>query len=207
MRARAARRFWNMKKKFKFLAADVAECAMFVALMTVCTLFVQIPFYPVPLTFQTVTGVLAGLLLGKTKGALSMACYCLLGLVGAPVFSGLGGGIYSVFKPTFGYILGFIASAYVAGLISGKGKGFSRYALAAFAAFLADYIFGIAYFAVIWQFWLKMPDLGHYVVIYNLLYMPKDFVLCGLAALLAYKVAPIIKRGKPAKALKENAPQ
>ncbi len=198
-----------MKPKTKHMAIDIAECAIFVALMTVCTLFVQIPFYPVPLTFQTVISVLAGLLLGRNKGMVSMACYCLLGLVGAPVFSGFGGGIYSVLKPTFGYILGFIASAYVAGLIAGRGKGILRYMIAAIAAFLVNYAVGIPYFAFIWHFWLKMPDLGNYIVIYNLLYMPKDFVLCVLAALLACKVAPLIRRGKPSarNSLQENLPQ
>lgn len=193
-----------MKSKVKYIAADVAECAVFVALMAICTLFVQIPFYPVPLTFQTVISVLAGLLLGKNKGTLSMACYCLLGLVGAPVFSGFGGGVYSVFKPTFGYILGFIAAAYVAGLISDRG-GLARNMVAALAAFAADYIFGITYFALIWHFWLEMPDLGHYIVIYNVLYMPKDIILSLLAAILAFKVSPLIRHRK--NNLKGNLPQ
>lgn len=193
-----------MKPKVRYLAADIAECAIFVALMTVCTLFVQIPFYPVPLTFQTVISVLAGLLLGKNKGAVSMACYCLLGLVGAPVFSGFGGGVYSVCKPTFGYILGFIASAYLAGLISNKG-GFARNIIGALAAFAADYIFGIAYFAIIWHFWLEMPDLGHYIILYNVLYMPKDFILSLLAAMLAFKVSPLIRHRK--NGIKQNLPQ
>lgn len=193
-----------MKPKVKYLATDIAECAVFVALMTVCTLFVQIPFYPVPLTFQTVISVLAGLLLGKNKGAVSMACYCLLGLVGAPVFSGFVGGVYSIFKPTFGYVLGFILSAYIAGLISERG-GLGLNIVASIVAFIADYILGIAYFAIIWQYFLKMPDLWNYIVLYNLLYMPKDLVLCVLAAILACKVAPFIKPAKSKS--KKNLPQ
>ena len=192
-----------MKSK-KHIAADIAECAVFVALMAVCTLFVQIPFYPVPLTFQTVISVLAGLLLGWKKGIASMACYCLLGLVGVPVFSGFSGGIYSVFKPTFGYILGFIVSAFVGGYIGGNG-GLARNIIAAVAAFAANYSVGILYFALIWQFWLKMPDLLNYIVLYNLLYMPKDLVFSVLAAILACKVAPIIRPKN--KNTKENLPQ
>ena len=193
-----------MKSTVKHLAADVAECAVFVALMTVCTLFIQIPFYPVPLTFQTVLSVLAGLLLGKNKGAVSMACYCLLGLVGAPVFSGFSGGIYSVLKPTFGYILGFIFAAFVAGYIGGNG-GIVRSIVAALAAFAADYILGISYFCLIWHFWLRMPDLWNYVVLYNLIYMPKDIVLCILAAVLACKVAPFVSNRK--RSVNKNLPQ
>lgn len=193
-----------MKSKFKFIASDIAECAVFVALMVICTLFIQIPFYPVPLTFQTVISVLAGLLLGWKKGMVSMVCYCLLGLIGAPVFSGFSGGIYCVLKPTFGYILGFIISAYLAGLISGKG-GLWRYILAALVAFAANYAVGIAYFALIWHYWLQMPDLGNYIILYNVLYMPKDFILSGLASILACKVAPLIKPKK--KNIIENLPQ
>ena len=193
-----------MKSKFKYVAADIAECAIFVALMAVCTLFVQIPFYPVPLTFQTVISVLAGLLLGKKKGMVSMACYCLLGLIGAPIFSGFSGGVYCVLKPTFGYIVGFIFSAFVAGYIGGNG-GIVRYIIAALAAFTVECIFGIFYFSVIWHFYLKMPDLWHYIVLYNLIYMPKDIVLCILAAILACKVLPLIRRRS--RSTEKNLPQ
>ena len=192
-----------MKSK-RYIAADIAECAVFVALMVICTLFVQIPFYPVPLTFQTVISVLAGLLLGWKKGVVSMACYCLLGLIGVPVFSGFSGGIYSVLKPTFGYVLGFIISALVAGYIGGNG-GFVRYISGALTALMANYAVGVSYFALIWQFWLKMPDLCNYIVLYNLLYIPKDLILSVLAAVLACKVAPLIRPKN--KNIKQNLPQ
>lgn len=184
-----------MNSKVKFFAVDIAECAIFVALMTVCTLFVQIPFYPVPLTLQTVISVLAGLLLGKFKGMVSMACYCLLGLVGAPIFSGFSGGVYSVFKPTFGYIPGFIVCAFVAGYVGGNGK-IARYIIGALAGVFADYILGICHFALIWHFYLKMPYVWNNIIVYNLIYMPKDLVLSILAALLACKVVPKIRRRK-----------
>lgn len=181
----------------KLLSVDIAECAIFVAMMCIFTLFVKIPFYPVPLTFQTVISVLAGLLLGWKKGAISMAVYCFMGLIGIPVFSGFSSGFAYVLQPTFGYILGFIAAAAVAGLIAGNAKlPFWRYIVAALAAFAVNYIVGIPYFALIWQYYLKSENLGYYVVYWNLLYMPKDAVLCVLAALLAWRVLPYIDRGR-----------
>ena len=72
------------KISVKLVAADIAECALFVALMTAGA-NISIPFFPVPLTFQTVLSVLAGLLLGWRKGAISMAVYCAAGLIGIPV--------------------------------------------------------------------------------------------------------------------------
>ena len=90
----------------RHIATDIAECAFFIVLMVAAT-YIQIPFPLVPLTFQTVVSVLAGLMLGAKKGIISMAVYCFMGLVGLPVFTA-GGGIVYVLKPSFGYILGAI---------------------------------------------------------------------------------------------------
>ena len=174
------------------LAADIAECAVFVALM-VAGAYVTIPFPLVPLTFQTVISVLAGLLLGAKKGAISMAVYCFTGLIGIPVFAA-GGGIFYVLKPSFGYILGFILSAFVAGIISGKrGLPVWRYVVGGVAAFLADYAVGIPY-CIVAAHLLGVSDLAGLLVTGNLVYMPKDLVLCVLAGLLAWRVLPVIDR-------------
>ncbi len=182
-----------MKKQIaKFIAADVAECALFVALM-VAAAYVQIPFPLVPLTFQTVISVLAGLLLGWKKGAISMAVYCFLGLIGIPVFSA-GGGIFYVLKPSFGYILGFILSAAVAGIIAnGKKHTFLRCVIAAMSAFLADYAIGIPYCLVAAHL-TGTENLLNLFLAGNLAYMPKDAVLSFIAAVVAFKVMPVICR-------------
>ncbi len=194
------------KDKVKILAADIAECALFVTLMCVFTLFVKIPFWPVPLTFQTVISVTAGLTLGWKKGAISMAVYCFMGLVGIPVFTGFSGSILYVLQPTFGYIIGFIFSAAVAGLIAGKSSlPLWRYILAAVAAFLVNYLIGIPYFAFIWQFHLQNDDLAHYVLVWNVLYMPKDLVLCILSGVLAKIILPAINKGRSK--LKRSEPE
>lgn len=180
----------------KSYAKDIAETAVFVALMVVGA-WVQLPFYPVPLTFQTVIAVLSGILLGSKKGAAAMLVYFFMGFVCfIPVFSdhSLSGFAYAM-KPSFGYIPGFILSALVGGLIAGRGNcTFRRYALAAVAAFLSDYAVGVPYFAAAWKYLLHGTGLGAAIVTYNLLYMPKDFVLSVLGALLAYRLAPASRR-------------
>jgi biotin transport system substrate-specific component len=181
------------KVNSKLVAVDLAECAIFVALMVAGT-YIQIPFPLVPLTFQTVFAVLAGLLLGWKKGAIALSVYMIMGLIGIPVFSG-GGGIYYVVKPSFGYIIGFIFSAAVSGMFYTKQKKLWQYILLALGGFLIDYIFGITYFIAVWQLTGK-ADLGKYIVSYNLAYMPKDVALCILAAVLAWKVVPIINKGR-----------
>ena len=184
------------KANAKLIAADIAECALFVALMTAGA-NISIPFFPVPLTFQTVLSVLAGLLLGWKKGAVSMIVYCVAGLIGIPVFTNLGAGFAYVFRPTFGYVIGFILSAITAGLLVRRsGLPFWRYAVAAVVAFAVNYAVGLPYFALIWQFYLHSPDLGKYVIEFNVLYMPKDLALCLLAAVLAWRVLPHIRKGR-----------
>lgn len=182
----------TMKNKAKFMASDIAECAIFIVLMVAGT-FIQIPLPFMPLTFQTVISVLAGLLLGWKKGIISMAVYCFMGLVGLPVFTG-GGGFAYVLKPSFGYILGFIAAAGVGGAIVGRGKPSARrYILAALAAFLVDYIIGIPY-CIVAAHLLGVEDLTHLFIYSNLIFMPKDAALSILGALLAKSVSPYIRR-------------
>ena len=72
------------------LSARIAECALFIVLMVVSA-FIRIPIPYVPITFQTVVAVLAGLLLGAKWGAASVAIYVFMGLLGLPVFRAGGG--------------------------------------------------------------------------------------------------------------------
>ena len=135
------------------VAADLAKCAIFVVLMIVSA-FIKIPFPLVPLTFQTVVAVLAGLLLGPLYGTAAVGVYIFMGLIGLPVFTS-GGGFAYVVQPTFGYILGFAAAAFVAGALCGRGKAaqitLRGALLASVAGFLVNYIVGVPYFLLIWH--------------------------------------------------------
>ena len=124
-----------------------------------------------------------------------MLVYAFMGLVGLPVFSG-GGGFFYVVKPSFGYIIGFIFSAFTAGIISGrKGLPFWRYLVGALAAFLVDYAVGIPY-CIVAAHLNGVSDLAKILITGNLIFMPKDAVLCSLAAILAWRVLPYIDRGR-----------
>lgn len=80
---------------------SLVYCALFTALIAVGA-FIKIPIPVVPFTLQYLFTMLAGILLGS----LSVLAYMILGLIGLPIFSE-GGGIGYVFKPSFGYIIGF----------------------------------------------------------------------------------------------------
>jgi biotin transport system substrate-specific component len=63
---------------------------------------------------------MAGILLGRWWGGISMALYAGLGIAGVPWFNGWAGGIAHVAGPTGGYIIGFILAALLTGHFSDK---------------------------------------------------------------------------------------
>ena len=178
------------------VAAELAKCAIFVVLMIVSA-FIRIPFPLVPLTFQTVVAVLAGLLLGPLYGTAAVGVYIFMGLIGLPVFTS-GGGFAYVVQPTFGYILGFAAAAFVAGALCGRGKAaqitLRGALLASVAGFLVNYLVGVPYFLLIWHFYMHNGGVWQAAVTYNLIYLPKDLALCLLAGFLAWRVRPLLDR-------------
>lgn len=70
---------------------------------------------PVPVTFQTFATAIILLWLGPRLGSWVIAAYIGLGLIGLPVFA-TGSGLAYVMKPTFGYLLGFLAGFLMANL-------------------------------------------------------------------------------------------
>jgi biotin transport system substrate-specific component len=80
------------------------------------------PLSPVPVTLQVAAVLLAGLMLGPRWGAWSVVQYIGLGLLGAPVFAMGTGGPGVVSHPSFGYLLAFVAAAYVTGAISSRSS-------------------------------------------------------------------------------------
>ena len=171
----------------------LAQCALFVVLMVVAA-FIRIPFPLVPLTFQTAVAVSAGLLLGPAAGAASMGVYLFMGLLGLPVFAG-GGGFAYVLELTFGYLLGFVAAAFVAGAVRGGGRlTFARAAMAALAGCAVNYLVGVPYFVVIWHFYMQNGGLWRAVLLYNVAYLPKDIALCFLAAAAVRAVRAALSR-------------
>ena len=133
------------------------------AILTAIGARIAVPLPLVPFTLQTMFCMLAGLLLGPKYGAASQAFYMMMGLVGIPVFTG-GGGLSSIFMPSFGYVVGFVACAWITGTVSlklaGKGRAPStwEYLASALAGIAAVYIFGLLHLYVIVNFW--MPGNG-----------------------------------------------
>jgi len=82
---------------------------------------IPLPFSPVPVTGQTFAVLLVGALLGSRRGALSLLAYLAEGAVGLPVFAGGGSGLPWLLGPTGGYLVGFVAAAFVTGWLTERG--------------------------------------------------------------------------------------
>ncbi len=108
---------------------------------------IRIPLWPVPVTAQTLGVVLAGALLGSKRGAAAMAAYIVQGAAGLPFFAGGNYGITALFGPTGGYLLGFVAAAYVVGLLTERGwnGSFTKIIAAMLAGHLTVLVFGVAW--------------------------------------------------------------
>jgi biotin transport system substrate-specific component len=104
-----------------------------------------IPIQPVPITMQTLAVLLVGSTLGATRGALSMALYLALGLVGLPVYSEGASGPAVLFGATGGYIIGFVFAAALTGWLAQRNwdKKFLGAAVSFSAGTIVIFAFGL----------------------------------------------------------------
>ena len=79
---------------------------------------IRIPFYPVPMTMQTLVVLIIGISFGWKLGLTTVSLYLIEGIIGLPVFSGTpekGVGLIYFTGPTMGYLLGFLIAVYISG--------------------------------------------------------------------------------------------
>lgn len=130
----------------KDLALVAAGVAVVAALAQV-----EIPMWPVPITGQTLGVMLVGAALGFRRGTMALVSYMALGLAGLPVFAGFTGSLATLGKPSFGFIIGFIATAAVVGALA--ERRWDRRPALAIALFglasLIPFAFGIPYMAAV----------------------------------------------------------
>ena len=79
---------------------------------------IKIPFYPVPMTMQTLVVLMIGIAFGWKLGLATISLYLFEGIIGLPVFSGTpekGVGLIYFTGPTMGYLIGFLVAVYFSG--------------------------------------------------------------------------------------------
>ena len=95
---------------------------------------VSIPFYPVPMTLQTLVVLALGLAYGWRLGVATVALYLLEGALGLPVFTGTpdkGLGLAYMLGGTGGYLMGFLPAVAIAGWLGERGWDRSPWTTAA----------------------------------------------------------------------------
>ena len=122
--------------------------ALFTALAA--QIVIPVPGSPVPITGQTFAVLLAGAVLGAKAGAGSQLIYWAMGAAGLPFYSSATGGWEVATGATAGYLVGFIAAAWVVGRFAERGQ--DRTVDSALPAFLAGntiiYVFGVTWLLV-----------------------------------------------------------
>lgn len=111
---------------------------------------VQVPFWPVPMTLQTLVVLLIGATYGARLAGTTLGSYLVIGAIGLPVFAG-GAGIAYMLGPTGGYLIGFFVAAALLGYLADRGMGRSlASALVLFAiGEVVIFAFGTAWLATL----------------------------------------------------------
>jgi len=106
---------------------------------------IPLPFSPVPITGQTFAVIFLGALFGARRGFLCMLTYIAEGAAGLPVFALGQAGLAVLLGPRGGYIVGFVAAAYVTGVLAEKGwdRRVATTILAMICGNIAIYTFGL----------------------------------------------------------------
>lgn len=128
------------KKSLITEALLVFSGAIFIALSAY--IYIPLSFTPVPITLQTYSVLTLATLMGSKRAPLSVGVYLLLGALGFPVLSEGRAGLEVMFGATGGYLLGFILSSYMVGLLIEKGwdrsflKGFLTFSVGQLLIFI-----------------------------------------------------------------------
>ena len=149
---------------------------------------------PIPLSLASFAVYLAGAVLGAKRGALAVAIYLLLGLVGVPVFSGFSGGFQKLVGVTGGYLAGYLPCALITGLAV-KPESPESGPLWRLAAFMA---LGTAVLYLIGTAWFMLQTKNSLAASMGLCvipFLPGDAVKIVAASLLARPVRRALYMG------------
>jgi biotin transport system substrate-specific component len=179
---------WPVRGGSQLLRAAVL--AIVGSLLLTLSAKVQVPFYPVPMTMQTVVVLLIGMAFGARLGVATVALYLAEGAAGLPVFAGTpekGIGLAYMMGPTGGYLLGFVLAAAIAGWIVEGWRDAEGLALAVVAGSVTIYLPGVLWLASFVGFG-KAFELGLVPFLWG------DLLKAGLAFALALGGAAMMRR-------------
>lgn len=159
--------------------------ALFTALIAVGAQ-IRVPLGPIPFTLQVPMVLLAGMLLGKKLGLISITAYIFIGLIGIPVFAGAGG-LGSLVSPSFGFVLGFIPGVVITAIGGNERTG--RMITFTLLGMVAIFICGVFYFSLIMNTVIGTPmSLTEILMAAVVPFLIKDVILAVLTVMFAKKL-------------------
>lgn len=164
-------------------------CALFAALTAVCSMIsVPLPFTPVPINLATLSVFLAGGLLGSRDGAVSQAVYVILGAAGVPVFHSFTGGLGILTGPTGGYIVGYVAAAWLTGFcIERLGHRVHKYAVSMAIGMAVCYALG-----TLWFIYITSTGPGAAMMMCVVPFLPGDALKILAASILVSRLHKLV---------------
>ena len=172
---------------------SVILCAMFVALIAICS-WISIPS-AVPFTLQTFAVFLTAGLLGTKKSLAAIICYILIGSIGVPVFAGFQGGFGIVAGPLGGYIIGFVFTALITGLVIDRfGSGTIPAVSGMVLGLIACYAFGTVWFTYIYTGSLTRAGLAASLSMCVIPFIIPDIIKITLAVILTQRLKKHINK-------------
>ncbi|OLT38744.1 BioY family transporter [Saccharomonospora sp. CUA-673] len=163
-------------------ASDLARIVVFAAFIAVLGIFPGIYFGAsgVPVVIQNAGPLLAGVLLGARRGTAAVVLMLALTAIGLPLLSGGRGGLAPFVGPSGGFLLGWILSALIAGLIAARAvkPNLAVLGVASMAGLLGSYLIGIPFLGA------YIGDLGS-AVVQSLVFVPGDLGKVAATAVIA----------------------
>ena len=155
-----------MAMNYSYLISDTArdrswvqEAALVLGASVIIALFapiaIYLPFSPVPIATQAQVILLLSCFLGSKRASLAVMTFLFQGAAGLPVFASGKAGLLVLAGPSGGYLLGYLAAAFVTGYVVERMK--ERTPTKIFGAMslgtLVIYLFGLPWLSrfVGWQ--------------------------------------------------------
>lgn len=137
----------------KITTKNIILCAIFAALTAILSqISIPLPFTPVPINLAMISVFIAGGLLETKVSAISQLVYVIIGAIGVPVYANFTGGLGILVGPTGGYIVGYIITTIIIGVIVKRlGNSIYSYTVAMVVGILGCYFVGTVWFMYITQ--------------------------------------------------------